>query len=303
MKKIFSYFKREIIGQYKKNNLQSNYGFTLVEIVVVVSVLVILWTISFLSFGDNLVDSRNTQRMSDMWRLITWLKSSKQKNWSYPMPSKYFNIINSWSIQVYQWLIDNNISVSDINSIPKDPTVEKNYSYSITKNKQNFQIWLTLEGSANKKQTAAVDWDYKTISRNLFPSLILAWSFTWTVEIHDWIVTNGSTWSINRQYFVLNWWSYNLPYDFNTLLPATNWISVGYVWIISEPWVILWTNSSYKSCNEIYEDWKSMWIWEYQIVDINWNIINIICDWVESPLLIIIPCAFDFAYFDQCFIN
>lgn len=266
---------------FKKTGLRSQkLGFTLVEIIVVVTILAILLTISFISLTDNLVGSRNTQRISDMWRLITWLKSSKQKNGSYPMPSSYFNIINSGSenIQVYQWVIDNNISVSDINSVPKDPKVDKSYSYSVSRNKQSFQIWLTLESTEKKHQTSFVDWDYKPIAKNLFPSLILAGSYTWSVEIHDTIITAWSTGSINRQYFALNWWSYNLPYNFDDLLPQTNWITVWFSWIITEPGVILGTNSDYRDCTEIFEAGKSMWVGEYQILNSSWALENITCN-------------------------
>jgi hypothetical protein len=196
------------------------------------------------------------------------------------MPSQYFNIINSWSenIQVYQWIIDNEISVSDINSVPKDPKVDKAYSYSISRNKQSFQIWLTLESTEKKKQTSLVDGDYKPIAKSLFPSLILAWEYTWSVEIHDNIITASSVWTINRQYFVLNWWSYNLPYDFTTLLPVKDWMTVWFTWIITEPGVILGTNSDYRDCNEIYEAWKSMWVWEYQILNSSSALENITCN-------------------------
>ncbi|EKD65940.1 MAG: hypothetical protein ACD_49C00074G0017 [uncultured bacterium (gcode 4)] len=267
-------------AQFKNNGVKSGLGFTLIEIIVVITIVAILLTVSFLSLSDNLTSSRNTQRLSDISRLITWLKSSKQKNWSYPMPSSYFNIINSWSenIQVFQWIIDNEISVSDINSMPKDPKIDKYYSYSVTRNKQNFQIWLTLESTENKNQTSLVDWDYKPIAKYLFPSLILAWNYTWSAEIHDAIITAWSTGSINRQYFVLNWWSYNLPYNFDDLLPQTNWTSVWFTGIITEPWVILGTNSDYKSCEEIYEAWKSMWVGEYQILNSVWALEYITCN-------------------------
>ncbi|MCK9272583.1 prepilin-type N-terminal cleavage/methylation domain-containing protein [Candidatus Gracilibacteria bacterium] len=263
-----------------KKLIKNNSGFTLVEIVVVIVILTILLTISFISLTDNLVGSRNTQRKSDIGRLITGLKSSKQKNGSYPMPSQYFNIINSGSenIQVYQGIIDNEISVSDINSVPKDPKVDKAYSYSISRNKQSFQIGLTLESTEKKKQTSLVDGDYKPIAKSLFPSLILAGEYTGSVEIHDNIITASSVGTINRQYFVLNGGSYNLPYDFTTLLPVKDGMTVGFTGIITEPGVILGTNSDYRDCNEIYEAGKSMGVGEYQILNSSSALENITCN-------------------------
>ena len=88
----------------------------------------------------------------------------------------------------------------------------------------------------------------------------------------------------------------------HTLLPIKNWITVGFTGIISEPNVILGTNSDYKSCTEIYEAWKSMGIWEYQILNNSWNLINTTCSfdttfflsatWVElwTPVVITNNC-------------
>ncbi|HBA44639.1 TPA: hypothetical protein DEG21_03940 [Patescibacteria group bacterium] len=58
-------------AQFKNNGVKSGLGFTLIEIIVVITIVAILLTVSFLSLSDNLTSSRNTQRLSDISRLIT----------------------------------------------------------------------------------------------------------------------------------------------------------------------------------------------------------------------------------------
>lgn len=270
------------------SSIKQKSAFTLIELIIVVVILAIIWTISFVSLSGYMVSSRNAQRITDAGVIISWLKSYKQKSWSYPSPSEKFNIINYWSenIEIYQWVIDNNVSISTLNSIPVDPKIKKAYSYSITRNRQNFQIWLSMESADNdKKQFAFVDWDYKTLAKNLFPSLLIAWNFSWNIEIHDWIITDWSNWSINRQYFILNNWTYNLPYDFTSWDPVANWTTVGFTGIITEPEVTFWTNSDYWSCEEIYEAGKYLGIWDYQILNSSWSLVYTYCDWWAGVLV------------------
>ena len=244
--------------------------FTLIELVVVVALVVILSSIAFISYENNIIDSRDATRMSDITNLKIALNTAKQKNWDYPGPSSSFNVTNSWVVEVYQWIIDNNISLNTLQDIPKDPKNSSNYIYSISANKQFFQIWLTLENGWSP--IAKVDWEYKTAAINLFPSLLLAKTWSSSVEIATWI----TDWSTNRMRFIVDWWHYNLPYS------LTDWTSIStaisYSWIINEIWTTISKDTVSRSCADIYNNDKYLWTWEYQIQAGSWNIININCD-------------------------
>ncbi|EKE26228.1 MAG: hypothetical protein ACD_4C00369G0001, partial [uncultured bacterium (gcode 4)] len=52
---------------------------------VVVVLIMILTSISFIWFKDYMSDSRDSKRIADITNLKTSLKSYKQKSWNYPI--------------------------------------------------------------------------------------------------------------------------------------------------------------------------------------------------------------------------
>ncbi|MDD2487197.1 MAG: LamG domain-containing protein [Candidatus Gracilibacteria bacterium] len=250
-------------------------GFTLIEVIVVIAIISILSTVSFISFQGNLVNSRDTTRKADMANIKVALTSSKQKTGSFPYPSENFSIMNSGSlnIEAYQGILDENVSLNTIKEIPKDPRINIYYPYSIVKNKQDFQIGMTLEN--NGKNIAYVDGTYKTVAKNVFPSLLLAVSGSGQqFEIHE-LVGSGSD---NRQKFILDGGSYNIPYEFENKLPVANGTSIGFSGMINEAGINIPTNTTYSSCAEIYDGDKYLGEGEYQILADYGKIINNTCD-------------------------
>ena len=128
---------------------------------------------------------------------IKRLKSHKQKEGSYPLPMNPINITNSGTI-IYEGVLANGIISNILSNIPKDPRTNSGYWYSTTTNRQQFQIALTLENTDTPK--ALVKGDYKSVMKNLFPTLLLA-------------VTANTDVNTNTQKFILDGGTFNLPYD------------------------------------------------------------------------------------------
>lgn len=59
--------------------LRSQNGFTLPELIVVVTILVILSGAAFISYSNFTIDARDSARKSDMGSLKVALQSAKQK--------------------------------------------------------------------------------------------------------------------------------------------------------------------------------------------------------------------------------
>ena len=86
----------------KSNNSKA---FTLVELIVVITILAILWTIAFLSFQWYSKDSRDTVRLNDLKTIEKSLELYVTKVWTYPEPSLYAEISFSWSEAWIQWTL------------------------------------------------------------------------------------------------------------------------------------------------------------------------------------------------------
>jgi len=239
-------------------------GFSLVELVVVITILAILGTVSFLSFTQNLIDARNSDRISDMWNIKISLRTSKQRTGSYPTPGNKYSITNSWVIIAYQGWFDQSLAISTLSQIPKDPRVDNQYyAYSTTSSRQQFQIGMIKEDDTGL--IAYVDGDYKTVAKNVLPSILTS---TWTnIEINT---------SPGNKTFILQKWTYNLSYDL-TGKPKTNTIKT-FNEVLTQSNVEVVSSSEYGNCREIYEAGMSIGAWEYQILDSSTNaLINTGC--------------------------
>gem|GEM_PF-7102196 len=91
-------------------------------------------------------------------------------------------------------------------------------------NRQQFQIALTKENQDTPR--AIVEGDYKSVAKNLFPTLLVAYSGT-SIDM------SGSIDNPNRKLFILNNGSYNLPYDIAGQIVANS--TVDFTGITTEP--------------------------------------------------------------------
>lgn len=243
----------------KKKNLSPN-AFTLVELVVVATILVILTSLWFYSYVWNLQDSRDAARLSDISKLSSALTLSHQKRWAYPNPWNSFNITATGTIVASQWKLDETVALSTLDQLVTDPKLKTPYTYSMTTNKQEFQVSWTLENSDNPR--AILKWKYKTVSINLLPTLILATDTTSTMEISE------NTWAgaWNRTLFVFDGWMNNVVSTFSgDNGPESNGTSFDN--LLNDPLIEMYQNSDYRNCIEIREAGKSLGDGEYQIRD------------------------------------
>lgn len=185
------------------------------------------------------------------------------------MPWNKFDITNNSTLVAYQWKLNENLIISTIDKIPIDPFVNVPYTFSITKNKQEFQLAATLENNwINKVLTIG---NYKTVSKNILPTIILAMTTSWSAEINK----SLPIWDTNRTKFVFDNSVHNLPYALTyPYAPYTDWAT--FSWLLDEAYLTWWQNSDYRSCQEIKDDWKFIWNWEYQ-VNVSGVLINTWC--------------------------
>lgn len=254
-------------------------AFTFVELIIVMMIIVILSAIWFVQYISHVATARDTQRKSDIWQINSALNLYKQNRSNYWYPWNYFNITYSGTTVALQWFINQNVRIDSLDQLPLDPKTWWYYSFSVTNNKQEFLIAWTLEN--NKVNEAIVNWNYKSISKNILPTILIA---TWATEGSDVEIMSWTTdWDIHRKLFIYNWQAHNLPYTFTYPYPTYNdWTSFETLLTEVENNDLFWQNSDFRNCTEIEEAWKliiplSATSFEYQIVSETWALVNTWC--------------------------
>ncbi len=125
--------------------MQNKKGFTLVELIVVITILAILWTIAFISLQWYSSESRDSKRISDLWQIRTGLSIEQAREWTVPMPDEAISVWSGSTTYTHQWYagtwVLNSLRVSEA----KDPSDDKYYTYTTNSNQTGFQLVSMLE--------------------------------------------------------------------------------------------------------------------------------------------------------------
>jgi type II secretory pathway pseudopilin PulG len=258
-------------------------AFTFVELIITTIIIVILTATWFYSYVWYLTDARDSQRNADMSKVKSAMKLHKTQKWSYPNPWSAYNITNSWVIVAMQWFLNDEVWISTLDTLLNDPQTLTPYVYSVSASNLEFQVGMSLENW--EYPVALLDWDYKSVARNILPNIILAKTQTWwtSVEIHSWVTNAWWIWTTNRNLFIFNKieslpYSFTDPYD-----PYYDWVILDNKLTYDNLWY--WQNSDFMNCSEIYDAWKSISIWYAEKYDVrNWS-------WVLSIWWVFCTCT------------
>ena len=123
-------------------------AFTLVELIVVITILAILWTIAFISLQWYSKDARDSIRISDVSSMKTALELFHLNSGKYPMPDDNEVVDYGWETLWYQWDFWNTVISSlsrSMSEVPTDPLTDKKYVFSVVNNKNEFELLSLLE--------------------------------------------------------------------------------------------------------------------------------------------------------------
>lgn len=128
---------------------KSKKWFTLVELIVVITILAILWTIAFLSLQWYSTSARNSTRTSDLNSIKSAFEMYSLKVWWYPNPTNWVAITYSWSTAWNQWTVWDSVigNLSSLSKKPIDPLLWNEYTYSLLNTKWEYQLWAIEENS------------------------------------------------------------------------------------------------------------------------------------------------------------
>ena len=167
-------------------------AFTLVELIVVITILAILWTIAFLSFQWYSRDARDSVRTSDIDNIRSSLELYSVSTWKFPDPSWSISITYSWAEIWSQWTIWDSVikNLQRLSKKPLDPLSLNEYTYSRLSSKKEYELWAILE------------WDvfwYSPVTQvnaATAPTSYISWNY-------NWIIAQVSTWAISTTTYIL----------------------------------------------------------------------------------------------------
>ena len=121
--------------------------FTLVELIVVITILAILGTIAFISLQGYSKTARDSARISDMSRIKTSLELFSLEVWKYPETTGWYAVTYSWVLAWTQWTFWEQTfrNVERLDKIPLDPLTEIEYTYSVTNTRKEYELAGILE--------------------------------------------------------------------------------------------------------------------------------------------------------------
>lgn len=136
----------------QKINLRA---FTLVELIVVITIVWILSTVGFVSYSGYLTGARDSNRISQLTKLSDSLQVYSASK-TLPLPDDKIDITASWSSNViaYQWEVWVDVlETIDYTNGWKDPKDDTYYTYYLTKDRNSLQLMALME----EQQSTAFD--------------------------------------------------------------------------------------------------------------------------------------------------
>ena len=121
--------------------------FTLIELVVTVTVLAVLGTLAFISYTSYISSARDSNRLATVDNILAATELFKTYSWKYPVPTDPVNITYSWAIVWTQWSFWDATArqTGKIFWDITDPLYKNNYTYSVTNSKKEYEFSYILE--------------------------------------------------------------------------------------------------------------------------------------------------------------
>ena len=252
-----------------------NRGFTLVELIVVITILAILGTIWFISLQGYSLSARESTRLSDLNTISKSLELFRTTNNYYPDPTNPFQVTYTGVLAWNQWIFWENTRtiVERISQVPVDPLTQNPYAYSITNTKQEYELWaisengyaygvLTPQTYAANGYSSMIKGNYnqKFVSVRDTSNIYILWVPTIiTSEINS--VTVDAILS-NQSFAVRN--TKNLPWSYNNSLPSGQTLKDGISFTPGTlsgsiaPIVYMWGLTNLNSDSEKQKLWQNL---------------------------------------------
>jgi len=120
-------------------------AFTLVELIVVITIVWILSTVWFVSYSGYLTGARDSNRISQLTKLSDSLQVYSASK-TLPLPDDAIDITASWTVIAYQGYVWVDVLESiDYTNWGRDPKDDSYYTYYLTKDRKSLQLMAMME--------------------------------------------------------------------------------------------------------------------------------------------------------------
>lgn len=216
----------------KKLNKLSKKAFTLVELIIVISILAILWVIAFLSYEWYNASSRDSVRTSDLNSIKKSIDIYIAQVWKWPQPSNWTWITYSWGLVWTQWTFGKSVQqiVWNISPLPVDPLYNVEYTYSLLNDNKQFEVAWIYENDwsfALNDNLKISDTTYAFWWKNAYAQIL--WNYNWiAIKVQTWSMVfvlalpSIVIWdtSITKIEDIISW-NYSVSYNKQENLPSS----------------------------------------------------------------------------------
>lgn len=122
-------------------------AFTLVELIVVITILLILSTVVFFSVTWFLKQARDTSRFENLSRIDFWIELFVTEKWYYPKPDNPTDIVFSGWLLWTQWTFWDRLltNIWKLSAKPVDLVSLNDFTYSLANDWKQYELWAVLE--------------------------------------------------------------------------------------------------------------------------------------------------------------
>ena len=165
-------------------------AFTLLELLVTITILAILFTVAFMSVTGFLKKSRDVSRFENLNRMNFWIELFVLEKGFYPEPDNAADITYSWSMLLWsQWTFWDDVTrlIWKLSNKPVDLVSNNDFAYSLANDKKQYELWSVLESSEIMFQ----DMTSETYAKSKIDvRSMVVWNYNWIS------LTTSSGWTI-----------------------------------------------------------------------------------------------------------
>jgi len=248
-------------------------GFTLIELIVTITILAILGWIAFASMQGYWKYSRDVVRVSDLNNIKSVMEYSMTETWVYPSPDWEVEIKYDWTSVWSQWTFwkISKRKTKRLSNIPLDPLTQNEYTLSVSSNWQEYELAWAYEWDEVVNNPHLTSPHERGIIGEIYANTEwlktrLIWNYNWKVKLikhnnKDYVLALPSMVSIDLSDTsddnlenIVN--AEKLTYNWYNQLPASYWNTTA-----SQSWNINITPNSLVAWSWSLEEMKKTWSW------------------------------------------